>query len=42
MFRSWLKLKKGKTSVAGMDDKHKPNVRWFPIAHKIVHRVVAN
>lgn len=34
------KIQKSKKSGAGVDDIYKPNVKWFPIAHRILHQVV--
>lgn len=34
------KIKKSKKSGAGVDDTYKPNVKWFPIAQRILHQVV--
>ncbi|XP_025424430.1 uncharacterized protein LOC112693537 [Sipha flava] len=34
------KIQKSKKSGAGVDDTYKPNVKWFPIAHRILHQVV--
>lgn len=30
------KTKKSKKSGVGVDDRYKPNIKWFPIAHRII------
>jgi len=36
----FAKIQKSKKSGAGVDDIYKLNVKWFPIAHRILHQIV--
>lgn len=40
MLQSWLIFKKSKKFGARVDGTYKPNVKWFPNAHRILHQVV--